>query len=130
MLDNKSGLRMAHNENAYQTTSFDQVVVRPRSHERALRYLTPTFNFSTRRQMPAHHQHIGDSETMTLPDFGEQYAAKRHDLAYRKLRGEALNEREEALLSVLNRALERSEPKPESLPDDVRNAMDEIFRLT
>ena len=121
---------MAHNEYSYRTASFDQVVVRPRSHERALRYLTPTFNFSTRRHQPAHHHHIGDSETMTLPDFGEQYSAKRHDLAYRKLRGESLNEREEALLSILNRALERSERKPEPLPDDVRDAMDEIFRLT
>lgn len=47
----------------------------------------------------------------------------RHDLAYRKLRGERLTSREEVTLSILNDAVRKFLPRPIPLSEDVRAAI-------
>jgi hypothetical protein len=72
---------------------------------------------------------LGDSEGNSLEEFCKVHMSDRDELAYRKLRGDSLTDREEAKLATLNATLERLLPTPEEMPSDVEALMREADLL-
>lgn len=72
---------------------------------------------------------LGDVDEPSPEELLHRYLSVRDELAYRRLRGEVLTLRESIVLEVLNRVARLVMPRPERLPDDVREAIDEVRRL-
>lgn len=73
---------------------------------------------------------LRDSEVLGLEEFMRRHEHERQQLVMRKLHGEPLSLREEAVLRAINAQLERLLPAPERRPDDVTLAVVEARRLS
>lgn len=72
---------------------------------------------------------LGDSGGVaTLEEFSTQYLETRDSLALRRIRGEKLTAREQVLLESLNHLLEQLLPRPDRLPPDITELVEEVLR--
>lgn len=109
----------------YERPAFAEPKGKPSAGQAALP-LTPVANF----RQPVSEPDVGrlrDSEEAGIETDLTPLVERRDELAYRKLRGEALSPRESLALAVLNDFVRRTLiPRSSPLPESVREAMEEV----
>ena len=121
-------LQTVHSSRKIRPKKFSVPKDRPRSHERVFKAVEPVYG----KQAASDTDPIGPLGDAGVPELGllvETYSEMRDDLAYRKLKGEALSARERVLLLVLNQ-LARLVMRPRTpSSDEALDAAAEIRRL-